>query len=209
MKEHQVSEERVSLQQVVTGAKERVRSKLDDIWWWFLVRGVLAIGFACFAIFWPEKTLGILVKLLGGYMFFDGVVGAIGAVRSGGQRRLPVFSIVSIVVGSILLFWTGLSVRLFLSLVGAWAFLQGVGLYWSNRIPDSDAETRQMFGSVGAVIAAIGLILVVWPSTGVVAISWLMAAVGLVIGCVMIFIAIWLRRCSERFGTVTDKVRQA
>lgn len=199
-----MSEEREKIRQVMTGAKQRVSNKLDDIWWWFMIRGVLAIGLAVVTLLWPKITIGILVNALGAYLLFDGVVGAIGAVRSGGQRGFPVFAIASIVVGAILLFWTGLSIRVFLTLIGIWALLQGAGLFLSNRSTDSDAETRQLFGTLGAVLAVIGLILIVWPSTGVVAISWLIAVVATVIGCAMIYVAIRLRRVAVRLGTVKD-----
>jgi uncharacterized membrane protein HdeD (DUF308 family) len=201
-----MSEEREKIRQVVTGAKQRVSNKLDDVWWWFMVRGVLAIGLALVALFWPQMTTGILVNLLGAYLLFDGVVGAIGAIRSGGQRGFPVFAIASIAVGAILLFWTGLSIRVFLTLVGIWAVLQGAGLFLSNRGSDSDAETRQLFGIVGAVLAVIGLILIVWPSTGVVAISWLIAIVAAVIGCALIYVAIRLRRVATRLDAARDNV---
>jgi uncharacterized membrane protein HdeD (DUF308 family) len=199
-----VSEEREQIRQVVAGAKQRVSAKLDDVWLWFMIRGVLAIGLAVVALFWPKMTLGILVNLLGAYLLFDGVVGAIGAVRSSGQRGFPVFAIASIAVGGILLFWTGLSIRVFLTLIGIWALLQGSGLILSNRRTDSDAEARQLFGALGAVLAVIGLILVVWPGMGVVAISWLIAVVTSGIGCAMIYVAIRLRRVAVRLGTVKD-----
>jgi uncharacterized membrane protein HdeD (DUF308 family) len=199
-------DEREKLQQVVTAAKQRVSNKLDDIWWWFMIRGIMALCLAVVALFWPDKTIGILVNLLGAYLLFDGVVGAIGAVRSGGKSGFPVFAMVSIVVGAILIFWTGISVRLFLTLMGVWALLQGSGMFLSNRSSDSDAESRRLFGTVGAVLAVIGLILIVWPSTGVVAISWLIAFVALVIGCVLIFVATRLRRITDRLSTVRDDV---
>ena len=68
----------------------------------------------------------------------------------------------------------------------------------SNRNNDSDAESRQLFGIVGAVLAVMGLILIVWPSTGVVAISWLIAVVALLLGCLLIFVATRLRHVSKR-----------
>ena len=193
-----MADRRDNLQQVVTATKQRVSNKLDDIWWWFMIRGIMALCLAVAALFWPDKTIGILVNLLGAYLLFDGVVGAIGAFRSGGKSGFPVFAIVSIVVGAILIFWTGISVRLFLTLMGVWALLQGGGMFLSNRGSDSDAESRQLFGIVGAVLAIIGLILIVWPSSGVVAISWLIAAVALLLGCLLIFVATRLRRLSKR-----------
>ena len=191
-------EEREKLRQSVTGAKHRVSDKLGDIGWWFMIRGVLALCLAVIALFWPQKTISILVNLLGAYFLFDGLVGAICALRAGGKGGFPAFAIVSLAIGAILLFWTGISVRVFLTLVGAWALFQGAGMFLSNRSNDSDAESRQLFGIVGAVLAVTGLILIVWPGTGVVAISWLIAVVALLLGCLLIFVATRLRRLSKR-----------
>ena len=69
--------------EVAAVAKQRVDAKLGDIWWAILLRGLLALGLAISAFVWPEKTLGIFVKLLGGYFLIDGVIGAVSAYRSG------------------------------------------------------------------------------------------------------------------------------
>ena len=50
--------------EVAAGLKLRVDSKLGEIWWTILSRGVLALGLAVCAFVWPEQTLGILIKLL-------------------------------------------------------------------------------------------------------------------------------------------------
>jgi uncharacterized membrane protein HdeD (DUF308 family) len=195
-----VSEDRERLQQVVTGAKHRVSDKLADIWWWFMIRGVLALCLAVVALFWPEKTIGILIKLLGAYLLLDGLLGAVGAFRSGGKGGVSMIAIVGVVVGAILLLWTGVSVRLFLTLVGGWALIQGIGMFLSSRSKDSDQEARTLVGTVGAVLALAGLILIVWPSSGVVTVSWLLSAIALVVGAVMVYVSIRLRRVSHRIG---------
>ena len=193
-------EDREKLRQVVTEVKNRASDKLGDIWWWFMIRGVLALGLAVVALFWPQMTVGVLVKLLGAYCVFDGLIGAIAAFRSGGKIGFPGFAIVSFVVGAILLLWTGMSVRFFLTLAGAWAVLQGAGIFVSNRSDDSDPESRKLSGIVGAVLSVLGLILIVWPITGVVAISWLIAVVALILGCVLLFVATRMRRLSNRIN---------
>jgi len=195
-----MSEEKEKLQRVVSGAKSRASDRLGDIWWWMLVRGVLALGLAVFALFWPQQTVGLLVKLLGGYLLIDGLLGAVGAFRSGGKSSVPMIAIIGLVVGAVLLFWTGLSMRLFLILVGAWALIQGVGMFLSSRSKESDPEARNLVGIVGGVIALAGLILVIWPNTAVVTVSWLLAGVALVIGGVMIYVAMRLRRVARRIG---------
>lgn len=165
-----------------------------------MVRGFLAIGLALFAMFWPQQTVRILVNLLGAYLLFDGLLGAVGAFRSGERRGAPLVAIVGLVVGVLLLFWTGLSVRLFLILVGAWALIQGVGVFLSSRHKESDPDSRNLVGIAGGALAVAGLILVVWPNTGVVTVSWLLAIVALLLGCLLIFVATRLRRISKRIN---------
>ena len=193
-------EEREKLRKVVTGAKDRVSDKLSDIWWWFLIRGVLALLLAVVALFWPQKTIAVFVNLLGAYLLIDGVLGAIGAFRSGGKGDVPVFAIAGLLVGAVLLFWTGVSVRIFLVLVGVWALIQGVGMFLSSRKKDTDPEAGKLVGMVGGVLALAGLILILWPNTGVVTVSWLLAAIAFVVGAVMIYVAIRLRRVARRVG---------
>ena len=183
---------------VASDAKHRVSGKLSDLWWWFLIRGVLALGLSVCALFWPQQTVGLLIKLLGGYLLLDGLLGAISTFRSGDKRGAPVVAIVGLVVGMALLFWTGLSIRLFLILVGAWALIQGIGMFLSSRNKEADPESRNLVGIVGGVLAIAGLILILWPSTGVVTVSWLIAAISLLLGCLLIFVATRLRRVARR-----------
>jgi uncharacterized membrane protein HdeD (DUF308 family) len=193
-------EEQEKLRKVVSGARSRVSDKLSDIWWWFLIRGVLALLLAVVALFWPQKTIAVFVNLLGAYLLIDGVLGAIGAFRSGGKGGVPIFAIAGLLVGAVLLFWTGVSVRIFLVLVGVWALIQGVGMFLSSRKEDTDPEAGNLVGLVGGVLALAGLILILWPNTGVVTVSWLLSTIAFVVGAVMIYVAFRLRRVARRVG---------
>lgn len=198
-----MSAEREKIHHVVSEAKHRASDKLGDIWWWFMVRGILALGLAIAALFWPQQTIRLLINLLGAYFLFDGIVGVIGAFRAGARDGFPLFALVSLVAGATLLFWTNVSIKVFLTLVGIWALLQGLGMFLSSRNSDSSEESRQLCKIVGVVLAVAGLILVVWPGTGVVAISWLISAIALVYGCVLIFVATRLRRIKHRLSDAT------
>ena len=193
-----MSDEKERMQKIVSGAKRRVSDKLGDLWWWFLIRGVLALGLAVLAFFWPQQTVRLLVNLLGGYLLLDGLLGAVSAFRSGGKGGAPMVAIAGLVVGAVLLFWTGLSMRVFLVLVGAWALIQGVGMFLSSRNKESDPESRNLVGIAGGALALAGLILLIWPNTGVVTVSWLIASIALLLGCLLIFVATRLHRIAKR-----------
>ena len=182
--------------------KLRVDAKLGDIWWTILSRGVLALGLALCAFVWPEQTLGILIKLLGAYFLIDGVIGAIGAFRSGDRGAQLMQAVVSVAIGLILLLWTDVSAKLFLIFVGIWLVLQGIGLFLSSRKIDPVEGERGLMGIVGGIMALIGLVFVFWTDTGVVAISWLIGIGAFVIGGLLIFLATRVRRLRTRVAGI-------
>lgn len=180
--------------QVAAGLKQKASRSLGRWWWAFLVRGLLALALAVCAVVWPQKTVGLLVKLLGFYFLLDAVPALFAAWRSNEKLSYVLQALVGLAIGLTLLLWSGLSARLFLILIGAWAFLQGASLFLSSRKLDAGEPERGPLGTVGLVLAAVGLVFVLWPETGVVAVSWLIAAGAALIGCLLVFLATRLRR---------------
>ena len=189
-------------------AGERVKAAVDtrlaSIWWSILLRGILAVVLAVCAVFWPEKTLGILVKLLGAYFIIDGAVGAIGALRSQDRGLTIGPAIVSLGMGLVLLFWTDVSAKLFLVLVGVWLMIQGVGLFLSGREVKSETGERSLFGIVGGLMVLVGVVFVFWTDTGIVAVSWLLGIGALAVGAGLIYLATRLKRLRDRLATLGD-----
>ena len=200
-----MSKKRERADDVAAAAKQRVDAKLGDIWWAILLRGVLALGLAVCAFVWPEKTLGIFVKLLGAYFLIDGVIGAISAYRSGAKASPLMQAIVSLAMGLILLLWTGISGKLFLILVGIWLVLQGINLFLAALRMGSADEQRGLTMAIGVVMAVIGAVFVFWTETGVVAISWLIGVGATVIGGLLIYLATRVKRVRSRIKGAGDR----
>lgn len=190
---------------VAAAAKQRVEAKLGDIWWAILLRGLLALGLAVCAFVWPEKTLGIFVKLLGAYFLIDGVIGAVSAYRTGDKASPLMQSIVSLAIGLVLLLWTGVSGKLFLILVGVWLVLQGISLFLAGFRMDSADEQRGLTIFIGGVMALIGAMFVFWTDTSVVAISWLIGLGALVIGGLLIYLATRVKRVRSRIEGIGER----
>jgi uncharacterized membrane protein HdeD (DUF308 family) len=186
-------------------AKQRVDAKLGEIWWAILLRGVLALGLAVCAFVWPEKTLGIFVKLLGAYFLIDGVIGVISAYRSGDKASPLMQVIVSLALGLVLLLWTSISGKLFLILVGIWLVLQGISLLLAAFRMDSADEQRGLAMIIGGVMAVIGVVFIFWTDTGIVAISWLIGIGAAAIGLLLIYLATRVRRIRARIDSVADR----
>lgn len=197
-----MSDRQERAREVASAAKQRVSSKLGDIWWAILLRGLLALGLAICSFVWPDKTVNIFVKILGAYFLIDGVIGAISAHRSGDKVSPLMQAIVSLAIGLVLLLWSGISAKLFLILVGIWLALQGIGLLLAAFRMDPADEERGLTMAIGAIVALIGAVFVFWPNTGVVAISWLIGLGSLAIGGLLIYLATRVKRARRRIDAI-------
>jgi uncharacterized membrane protein HdeD (DUF308 family) len=179
-----------------------VSNRLRDIWWAIMLRGILALALAACALFWPEKTMNILVKLLGVYFLIDGLWGAFTAWRSGDATATPLQAVVSLVLGLTLIFWSGISMRVFMIIAGIWALLQGVGVVMSSRKLEADDADRALMAVVGVVIALVGVAFIVWPKTGIVTVSWLIGLGAGVVGLLLVYLATRLKRVRNRIDSM-------
>ena len=186
------------LQNVATQARGRLSDKLGDVWWFLLIRGLLAVAVGVAALFWPKAALVLLIRLIGFFVLFDGIVSMLGVYRARelGSKLVP--PLISVVIGVILLFWPDVTGRLLLVIVGIWALIQGVILFLAGRQTEANDPERSLKMTIGAGAAIVGLILFIWPGTGAVAISWAIGIAALLIGALLIYLALRLRQINQR-----------
>jgi uncharacterized membrane protein HdeD (DUF308 family) len=67
----------------------------------------------------------------------------------------------------------------------------------TTRANVEDADCSLMT-TMGWAVAVVGLILLIWPGTGVVAISWIIALAALLLAGLLIFLALPLKRLKKR-----------
>ncbi len=192
-----MNEREERLRAVGVELRGQLSGKLGDVWWKFMLRGALAAMLGFFALFWPTASFTILARVVGLYCIADALSGLMGGPRVDRGAYLPQV-VVSLVVGGILLFWPGTSVRTLLMVFGAWALFTGVNQIVAARRAIVDDDARGLMTGIGATVAVIGLVLLIWPGSGVVAISWFIAFAALLFAALMIFLALRLRRLQQR-----------
>lgn len=177
---------------------ERLADRIGRFWWVLLSRGVLAVAFGVFALFWPRTSVTTLVFLAGGYLVLDGLSGLFLALRSRDFGASLLQGLASAGVGLALLLWPGVGTELLLTLLGVWALVQGVGLFLAGRSLRAEDEGGSLLTGAGALLAVFGLAALLWRGVGAVAVSWLIALVALVVGGLLIFVARRLKRVQHR-----------
>jgi len=65
---------------------------------------------------------------------------------------------------------------------------------------DAQNSERSAALALGAVISIGGLVLILSPGSGVVALAWAVAVVALVVAALLIWVALRLKRLADRLG---------
>jgi uncharacterized membrane protein HdeD (DUF308 family) len=190
------------LQGAAVRARAGISNKLGDVWWLLLVRGLLAVALGIAALFWPQATLALLIRFIALYVLFDGIVTLFGVFRGQGLSATLGPGLISILVGAVLLLWPDVTARALLVLVGVWVLLQGGVVFLAGRQADPNDPERGSTMVVGAAAAVVGLVLVIWPGTGAVTISWAVGIAALLLGVLVIYLALRLRRVNRRIDSM-------
>lgn len=171
------------------GLPSRARNEVGDLWWWFLLRGALALTFGIAVLVRPSDTLTTVVRLVGFYCLLDGSANLVAVLLRAHSRTAWLGALAGVSAGGALLFWPGVPLRGLFLAFGGWAMLTGGSHAFLARSRGESTSTR----TLGWALAGLGLAFVLWRGTDVVVIAWVIAVALLVIGATLLYIASRLR----------------
>jgi uncharacterized membrane protein HdeD (DUF308 family) len=170
-------------------------------WWVFLVRGLAAILFGILAFIWPGITLFVLVLFWGAYALVDGIFALIAAFSGqAAQQRwwvLLLEGLLGIAAGIITFLWPGMTAIALLYLIAAWAIVGGVLEIAAAIRLRQEIEGEWLLALSGVASIIFGVLMVIWPGAGALAVVWLIAGYAIVFGVLMIALAFRLRSWSK------------
>jgi uncharacterized membrane protein HdeD (DUF308 family) len=180
-------------------------------WWVVALRGVVALLFGLLALIWPSITLLVLVTLFGAYALVDGVfalgTAIFGRGAIGSRGWLIVGGIAGIAIGILTFVWPGSTALVLLWLIAAWAVITGVLEIVAAVQLRREIRGEWMFILSGALSVLFGILLMVWPATGALAVIVLIGLYAIVFGVVLIGLGLRLRRFGG--GAVAGSQRPA
>ncbi len=182
--------------------ERREQPLTGQIWWVFMLRGVLAAALGISALIWPTLTLGILVLFVGAYLIADGVMGLVVSFRRPGASGGLLQPVVSVVIGLVLVFWPSQSARTLFMVLGAGALFIGISYLVTARRYGAGGMDRRLLTTVGVIAAVLGEILLVWPGAAVVTVSWILAVAALVVAAVLIFLGVRFKQSKARVEVI-------
>jgi uncharacterized membrane protein HdeD (DUF308 family) len=186
-----------------------IKSAAKAVWWLVLLRGIFMVIFGLIALVSPGIALLTLVWLFGFYAILDGIAAIMIGIRTRGEPHWVwtiVQGVVSVLAGVIALIWPGLTALALLFVVAFWAIVLGIG-----EIGGAFASRRRRSTSWGWTLAAgilnviFGILLLIWPASGILTLVWLVGIFTLVGGLALIVLAYRVRSVA----TSADDVSRA
>ena len=165
-------------------------------WWAVALRAIFAIVFGAVALFAPLGTIEALTLVFGIYILADGIAAIVSAIRAAARHAswgfLVLEGIADIVAGGFALFMPGLTVLVFILLLGVWSVVSGALLLFAAfRLPSQHG--RWLLVLSGLVSIVWGVLLYLSPNTGAVVLTWWLGGYALVFGFILLFVAVRLR----------------
>ena len=176
-------------------------SLAKKIWIFAIIRGVLAIIFGLIALFSPIATALALAIVIGVYAIVNGVFDIIEAIRHRGSSSMVfriVLGAVSILFGILVLVWPGISLAILVIMVGIWAIIIGIIQIVASVRHRAVPNSGWVWGIIGGALSILfGILVLIWPGTGLVSIIWIIGIWAIVWGITLIILGIQLRKAAS------------
>lgn len=160
-------------------------------WWAIVLRGVVAILFGLAAFAWPGLTLAALVALFGAYALIDGVFTLIAVARGHVEEHrawMIVEGVVGILAGIFTFFYPSITAVVLVYVIAAWAIMTGVAeLLAGLRLRQAIANEWVLL-LAGVASLVFGVVLMVQPAAGALALVWLIGGYAFVFGVLMLIL---------------------
>jgi uncharacterized membrane protein HdeD (DUF308 family) len=174
-----------------------IKSAAKAVWWLVLLRGISMVIFGLVALVLPGIALLTLVWLFGFYAILDGVAAIMIGIRTRGEPHWVwtiVQGVVSVLAGVVALIWPGVTALALLFVVAFWAIVLGIGEIggaFASRKSGSNAWGWTL--AAGILNVVFGVLLLIWPASGILTLIWLVGVFTLAGGIALIVLAFRVR----------------
>ena len=177
---------------------------LAQNWWALVLRGVCALLFGVGAFAWPGITLAVLILFYGAYVLVEGVLEVAWALMGRQAGSFPwgvlLAGLAGIAVGIVTFVSPGLTALALLYLIAAWAIIRGVFEIIAAVHLRKELENEWLLGLSGLLSVGLGVLLIVAPGAGALALLWWIGGFAIVVGILMIVLGLRLKGLKDRLA---------
>ena len=171
-------------------------TNLAHKWWTFVLRGISALLFGVIAFVWPGLTILSLTFVFGFYVMLDGIFALVAAWNFRSSKRvwlLLLEGLLGLAAAVIAFVSPGITALVLLAVIAAWAILTGILEVVAAIRLRQEIENEGWLGLGGLASIVFGVLLVIWPGSGLVTLSWLIGFYALAFGISMLMIGFRLQ----------------
>jgi uncharacterized membrane protein HdeD (DUF308 family) len=156
--------------------------------------GIIALLYGILALFVPGTTMLTIVTWFGIVILIVGVVGIVSALSNKRRKKSYgmdlTWSIITTIIGAVLIFYTQRSIEIFFILIGIWAIIIGIFQLWlMSKLPFDD-QFRNIFLINGIITLVFGILLMIFPFTSAKVLVTISGIFALISGAILIYLAI-------------------
>jgi uncharacterized membrane protein HdeD (DUF308 family) len=160
--------------------------------WGVILRGLAAIVFGLIILTWPTITAHTLILAFGIFAVAAGIFAILGGLRTEETRhrwRHLAEGVVAVLAGIVALAWPAITARALLYLIAAWAIVTGV-IEMAGALRTRLATMSEwVLMASGGISIIFGILLLVWPRLGVLALVWLIGIYAILYGILHLVLA--------------------
>ena len=184
-----------------------VLGQLARYWWTFVLRGVVAILFGILAFMRPGITVEALVFLFAFWALFDGVLALIGAIGAAEAHEpwwpLVFIGLLGIAAGLATLRWPGVTALALLLVIAFWSIFRGIlEIVAAVRLRNM-IQGEWWLILAGLASVAFGVLLVLYPGSGILAVVWLIGIYAVIFGILQLMLGFRLKGLAGEVAAVT------
>lgn len=185
------------------------------VWWWVLIRGILAIGFGIIALISPGAALTAIALVFGAYALVDGVMAIAHAIRHRGTTKrwgwLVAEGVLSVLAGLAALILPGLAGAVgglvVLWTIVFWNVMTGVaGIRSAAGAAEGRAKTWGIVAGVVSLVFGVilAIVILITPGATLLGLVWAVGIYAIVFGITLIVTAVQVRGRGRRLVTTSD-----
>jgi uncharacterized membrane protein HdeD (DUF308 family) len=189
---------------VFRGGTSMIRA-ISKYWWVFSLRGVIAIAFGLASLLWPALTLGVMVLLFGFFALFEGGLTIVTSFKKGDEKggwTLLIEGLAGLLVCVIVLLGTSIGAMLWprvaavmlVFYIAGWAILAGIFKILTAFRIRKEVKGEWILGLSGLISILVGLILILRPGAGVLAVAWLIGLYAIILGIFQLLLGLKFRK---------------
>ena len=181
--------------------KSRIEHTMSRFSHGLLYRGLLAVALGIVLLVWPGPSIGVMVFSLGAFAMADGVVALTTAMAApkGDRGWLALHGVAGVATGLAVWLWPGITALALLYVIGLWAIVIGTAELAATFTAPAATRDRVALAVHGVIAIAVGILTLVRPGAGAVALVTYIGLLAIALGMLFIGGSLSVRR-SRKVG---------